>query len=143
MNIDPTRQQFDAFKALPRDTPVNMLNLVRLRVEAAYEDGRTATGAEAYAAYGRESAPVFQRVGGTITWRGAPEAVLIGPADERWDIAFIARYPSGGAFLEMVTDPAPASADLPRRRSTAPRPVSGVGASCPTPGAALGYRSAT
>lgn len=106
MNIDPTRQQFDAFKALPRDTPVNMLNLVRLRVEAAYEDGRTATGAEAYAAYGRESAPVFQRVGGTITWRGAPEAVLIGPADERWDIAFIARYPSGGAFLEMVTDPA-------------------------------------
>ena len=106
MNIDPTRQQFDAFKALPRDTPVNMLNLVRLRVEADYEDGRTATGAEAYAAYGRESAPVFQRVGGTITWRGAPEAVLIGPADERWDIAFIARYPSGSAFLEMVTDPA-------------------------------------
>ena len=105
-NIDPTRDQFNAFKALPRDTPVNMLNLVKLRAEAAYADGRNATGTEAYAAYGRESAPAFQRVGGTILWRGAPECVLIGPADEAWDIAFIARYPTGGAFLEMVTDPA-------------------------------------
>ncbi|MEM8752148.1 MAG: DUF1330 domain-containing protein, partial [Pseudomonadota bacterium] len=46
MNVDPTRAQFEAFKALPRDTPINMLNLVRLRDEAAYEDGRKATGAE-------------------------------------------------------------------------------------------------
>ena len=106
MNIDPTRDQFTAFKNLPRDTPVNMLNLVKLRDNAAYADGRAATGAEAYAAYGRESAPIFQRVGGTILWRGAPECVLIGPSDEAWDVAFIARYPSGGAFLEMVTDPA-------------------------------------
>ena len=106
MNVDPTRAQFEAFKALPRDAPLNMLNLVRLRADAAYADGRKASGAEAYATYGRESAPVFQRVGGTILWRGRPEAVLIGPAEEAWDIGFIARYPTAGAFLEMVTDPA-------------------------------------
>ena len=105
MNVDPTRAQFEAFKALPRDAPLNMLNLVRLRADAAYADGRKASGAEAYATYGRESAPVFQRVGGTILWRGRPEAVLIGPAEEAWDIGFIARYPTAGAFLEMVTDP--------------------------------------
>ena len=103
--IDPERKQFDAFKALSRDLPVMMLNLVRLRDKAAYEDGRDASGAEAYAAYGRESAPVFRRVGGDIVWRGRPENVLIGPGDEHWDIAFIARYPTAGAFLEMVTDP--------------------------------------
>jgi len=103
-NVDPTREQFDAFKALPRDTPILMLNLIRLRDQAAYPDGRTATGAEAYAAYGRESGPIFSRVGGTILWRGKPEYVLIGPGDERWDIAFIARYPNAGAFMEMVTD---------------------------------------
>ena len=51
----PTREHFDAFKALPRDTPILMLNLIRLRERAAYPDGRRATGAEAYAAYGRES----------------------------------------------------------------------------------------
>ncbi|MEM7268937.1 MAG: DUF1330 domain-containing protein [Pseudomonadota bacterium] len=106
MHIDPTRPQFEAFKALPRDTPVNMLNLVRLRENATYDDERKATGAEAYAAYGAESGPIFQRVGGTIIWRGTPEAVLIGPEAEGWHLAFIARYPTGGAFLEMVTDPA-------------------------------------
>ncbi|MEL7463882.1 MAG: DUF1330 domain-containing protein [Pseudomonadota bacterium] len=106
MNVDPTREQFTVFKDLPRDQPVNMLNLVKLLDKATYADGRDATGAEAYAAYGRESAPIFQRVGGSILWRGAPECVLIGPAEEAWDIAFIARYPTGGAFLEMVTDPA-------------------------------------
>ena len=30
-HVDPGREQFDAFKALPRDTPILMLNLVRLR----------------------------------------------------------------------------------------------------------------
>lgn len=106
MHIDPTRPQFDAFKALPRDKPINMLNLVRLRERADYPDGRAATGAEAYAAYGRESGPVFAKVGGAILWRGGFEAVLIGPEDEAWDHVFIARYPSAAAFLAMVTDPA-------------------------------------
>ena len=104
-HVDPERTAFEAFKVLPRDEPVMMLNLVRFRERARYADGREATGAEAYAAYGRESAPVFRRVGGEIVWRGKPEVVLIGPADEHWDVAFIARYPTAGAFLEMVTDP--------------------------------------
>jgi uncharacterized protein (DUF1330 family) len=103
--IDPERDQFDAFKALPRDEPVMMLNLLRYRDRAAYPDGREATGAEAYAAYGRESAPVFRRVGGEIVWRGRPELMLIGPKDKHWDLIFVARYPTAGAFLEMVTDP--------------------------------------
>ena len=30
---------------------------------------------------------------------------MIGPRDEAWDIAFIARYPTGAAFLEMLRDP--------------------------------------
>ena len=105
-HVDPEREQFEAFKALPRDKPVMMLNLLRFREQAAYEDGREVSGAEAYAAYGRESAPVFSRVGGEIIWRGRPEVTLIGPGDEYWDLAFIARYPTAAAFLEMVTDPA-------------------------------------
>lgn len=104
-HIDPEREQFEAFKGLSRDEPVMMLNLLRFREQAAYEDGREATGAEAYAAYGRESEPVFRRVGGEIVWRGRPQLVLIGPADEHWDAIFVARYPSAAAFLEMVTDP--------------------------------------
>ena len=104
-HVDPEREQFDAFKNLPRDEPVMMLNLIRLRDEAQYEDGRSVSGAEAYATYGEESGPVFRRVGGRIIWRGRPENTLIGPPGEQWDLAFIARYPTAAAFLEMVTDP--------------------------------------
>ena len=60
---------YEAFKANDREGPVHMLNLIKLRDQAVYEDGREATGAEAYAAYGRESAPVFKQLGGKIIWR--------------------------------------------------------------------------
>ena len=103
--VDPERDQFEAFKSLPRDRPVMMLNFLRFREKAAYADGHEATGAEAYASYGRESEPVFRRVGGEIIWRGIPEVMLIGPTDKHWDLVFVARYPTAGAFLEMVTDP--------------------------------------
>ena len=104
-HIDPTRETFGEFRRLPDDGPVHMLNLVKLRAEAAYPDGRAATGAEASAAYGRESGPIFRRVGGRIAWSGDFKLMLIGPQDERWDICFIAEYPSGAAFVEMVKDP--------------------------------------
>ena len=104
-SVDPTREAFAAFRADDRAGPVHMLNLVRLRERAAYPDGRSASGAEAYAAYGRESLPVFTRLGGSIVWRGRFEMTLIGPAEERWDLCFIAEYPSVAAFVEMIRDP--------------------------------------
>ncbi|NVJ96508.1 MAG: DUF1330 domain-containing protein [Alphaproteobacteria bacterium] len=107
-HIDPEREQFEIFKSLPRDVPINMLNLIKLKERAEYAGAApegVKTGADAYAVYGRESGPIFNRVGGTIIWRGAPRVMLIGPEDEKWDLAFIARYPHAGAFMEMVTDP--------------------------------------
>lgn len=109
-HVDPEREQWEAFKALPRETPIAMLNLVRLRGRAAYPPGRPEaaeelSGAEAYARYGAGTAPILARLGGGIDWRGRFEAVLIGPADEAWDMVFVARYPSAGAFLAMIGDP--------------------------------------
>lgn len=103
--IDPTKESFAAFRAANRAGPIHMLNLVRLRERAAYPDGRPASGAEAYGAYGRESEPVFARLGGSIVWSGKFELTLIGPAGERWDRCFIAQYPSVAAFVEMIRDP--------------------------------------
>jgi uncharacterized protein (DUF1330 family) len=105
-HVDPTKETFGRFKGLPTDRPIHMLNLVRLRAEAAYPDGRRASGRDAYRAYARESGPVFRRLGGEQIWIGRPELTLIGPEAETWDIAFIARYPSGAAFIEMLRDPA-------------------------------------
>lgn len=116
-HIDPQRAAFESFKALPRDEPVQMLNLIALRARAAYPDGRDVSGAQAYGEYGARSGPIFQRVGGSIIWRGAPQLVLIGPPDEAWDLAFVAAYPSAAAFLEMVTDPVYRSDAVPHRQA--------------------------
>jgi uncharacterized protein (DUF1330 family) len=105
-NIDPTKEQLELFKSLPRKGPIHMLNLVRLRDRARYEDGRKATGKEAYAAYAKESAAVFQRVGGKQHYLGKFELTVIGPPSERWDKVFIAEYPGPDAFVEMLRDPA-------------------------------------
>jgi uncharacterized protein (DUF1330 family) len=104
-SVDPTREKFGEFRRLTDDGPIHMLNLVRFRAKAAYPDGREASGAEAYAAYGRESLPIFNRVGGRIAWSGDFRLMLIGPEVERWDRCFIAEYPSAAAFVEMVKDP--------------------------------------
>ncbi len=123
-HVDPERAQFDAFKALPRDTVIHMLNLVRFKAAATYPAdhplaGSGLTGAEAYAHYGTDSGPVFQRVGGRIMWRGTMEAMVIGPVAEHWDAMFIAEYPTSGAFLEMVTDPVYRQAVIHRQAAVA------------------------
>lgn len=109
-HVDPTRPQFDAFKALDRDEPCEMLNLVRLHETAHYPEGHALHGsglggAEAYRLYGQHSGPVLARVGGHILWRGGFRTLLVGPESEHWDHVFIARYPSAHAFLAMVKDP--------------------------------------
>ncbi len=123
-HVDPARPQFQLFKDLGRDHPIEMLNLVRLRDRAAYPQGHALadaglTGAEAYRRYGTETAPIIARLGASILWRGEMQAMLIGPATEHWDHLFIARYPSAHAFLDMVTDPAYREAVIHRQAAVA------------------------
>ena len=108
--IDPDRQAWEIFKSLPTDQPIQMLNLVRVKPKADYpaehpDHGKDISGLDAYRAYGRTTAPIFARVGGRQIWAGKPQVMVTGPTDEAWDLAFIAEYPTSGAFLEMVRDP--------------------------------------
>ena len=108
--IDPSRANFDAFKELPRDRPIHMLNLLQYRDVAEYPTGHEHAGKgwdgrRAYQEYGATSGPIFKRVGGTIVWRGVFEMVVTGPEAMHWHDGFVAQYPTAGAFLEMVTDP--------------------------------------
>ncbi|WP_170387365.1 DUF1330 domain-containing protein [Ruegeria atlantica] len=118
--VDPERTQFEAFKALDRDHPIEMLNLVKFRAKAKYPAdhelaGAGLTGAQAYRNYGAETAPIIARLGASILWRGAYQTTLIGPQNEDWDEVFVARYPTAHAFLEMVTDPAYQAAVIHRQ----------------------------
>ncbi len=108
--IDPGREAWEVFKGLPRDQPIQMLNLVRLKPKAEYpaghpDHGKELSGLDAYRAYGRTTAHIFQRLGGRQVWAGKPQVMVTGPGAEAWDIAFIAEYPSADAFIAMVRDP--------------------------------------
>lgn len=108
--IDPSRANFEAFKALPRDEPIHMLNLLLYREQAAFPEGHEHagkgwSGRRAYEEYGEASGPIFRRVGGRVVWRGAFQAMVTGPQELRWDDGFVAEYLSAAAFLEMVKDP--------------------------------------
>ena len=109
-HIDPDRDAWAIFKALPRNQPIQMLNLVRVKPLADYpadhpDHGKAISGLEAYRAYGATTAPIFARLGGRQVWAGKPQVMVTGPRDEAWDLAFIAEYPNAGAFLAMVSDP--------------------------------------
>jgi hypothetical protein len=109
--VDPDPEGWALFKSLPRDGgPIHMLNLVKVRPLAEYPEGhpnhgKGMSGLDAYRAYGRTTAHILKRLGARQVWLGRPDAVVTGPQSELWDIAFIAEYPNGAAFLAMVTDP--------------------------------------
>ncbi|MEP4196129.1 MAG: DUF1330 domain-containing protein [Aliishimia sp.] len=100
-----SKETWDQFKADQRFGPIHMLNLINLREEAEYPDGRASTGTDAYKAYSDISASVFQTLGGKIVWRGGYELMMVGPQCEVWDIAFVAEYPSVQSFLDLMRHP--------------------------------------
>ena len=104
--VDPSRENWQAFKDLPRDRPIHMLNLIKFRDLADYPEGhpnhgKGLTGREAYAIY----LEGFQRLvagdGAAMIWEAQQECVVTGPADE-WDEVFVMGYPNSGVFMAMV-----------------------------------------
>ena len=106
--IDPSRENWQAFKDLPRDTPIHMLNLIRFHELAQYppdhpDHGKQISGRDAYAKYAAGFREVAERLGAKMIWQGTLECVVTGPPGE-WDEAFVLGYPNSAAFLAMVTD---------------------------------------
>ena len=101
-----SEETWRAFRADNRPGPIDMLNLIRLREQALYPDGRTVSGRKAYAEYSRISAAPALALGMRIVWRGGFERMMVGPEAERWDICFVAQYPSVEAFIALMRDPA-------------------------------------
>jgi len=102
----------EGLSALPDDAPVVMLNLMRFRDRSL--DGK-GSGWDAYLRYSALAIKLIKVRGGTITWTGTAEAVALGmPEDNRWDYVALVRYPSRAAFIDMMTSPEYAQANVER-----------------------------
>ena len=110
-SIDPTAEQVRALRDVPDDRPITMVNLLKFRAEARYEDSGQApcSGREAYALY----KTAFTRTVGEVSraevvFAGPVQQVFIGTAgrpESDWDEVLVVRYPSRRHFLAMMADP--------------------------------------
>lgn len=108
--VNPTSDQVRSLsQSVPANTPVQMLNLLKFRAEAAYDADSGfsgGSGKEAYKRYSAETVPHLQKVGGKVIWFGSAKHTVIGPPDESWDEMLIVEYPSIEAFKAMLFNPA-------------------------------------
>ena len=112
-------------RSLPDNGPVVMLNLVRFREKSLDGDG---TGWDAYLRYSRMTMPLIKGVGGTVLWAGDAEGFSVGDIPERkWDYVVLVRYPSRAAFLDMMTSPDYAAANVERENGCADHAIIAVG----------------
>jgi uncharacterized protein (DUF1330 family) len=110
--VTPGALNEDFLRSLPDTGPVVMINLVRFRERALDGDG---SGWDAYVRYSKADAPLFKRVGGTILWAGHVEGAAFGDFEKaRWDWVVLARFPARAAWLDMMTSPEYATANIER-----------------------------
>ena len=105
--VNPTEKQMKGFLEGDADTPIHMVNLLKFKEKAEYEDGRETnlSGAEAYAIYGAEVQAHLEKVGGKGIFAGRVSRLMLGEVEDLWDMVAIAMYPSKKAMLTMVSDP--------------------------------------
>lgn len=103
----PAPAQMMDFFGAPEDGPFVMVNLLKFKDRAEYEDGSDAhlTGAEAYARYGEAVRQLVEGLGGKIRYAGRVTGLLLGEVEELWDAVALAEYPSLAAFRDMALSP--------------------------------------
>ncbi|MCP5027793.1 MAG: DUF1330 domain-containing protein [Actinomycetia bacterium] len=101
--------------------PIYMVNLLKFKDRAEYEDGRETelTGYEAYQLYGQAVSVLIQEYGGELTFSGDVTFLALGQVEELWDEIAIARYPDRGALFAMSTSDAWRQAAVHRRAGLA------------------------
>jgi uncharacterized protein (DUF1330 family) len=105
--VHPSPEQAKAFFSGAEDGPMCMVNLLKFKEKAAYADGSEPelSGREAYLRYGAGVQACLAAVGGRARFTGIVTDLMLGEADELWDMIAIAEYPSRAAMLQMVQSP--------------------------------------
>ena len=111
-------------KTVTDDGAVTMLNMMRFRERALDGNG---SGWDAYLRYSALAIKLIKARGGSVVWTGRAEAVALGNSDaHRWDYVALVRYPSRAAFVDMMTSPEYAAANVERENGCADHAIVAV-----------------
>ena len=104
--LRPNAKQMAGFLLGDTKTTIHMVNLLKFKGKAEYEDGRQTdlTGQEAYQRYAKEVQGHLQKVGGKLIFSGQVSRLMLGEVEELWDWIAIAEYPSRKAMRSMIMD---------------------------------------
>ena len=102
--VVPNSEQMEGFTKPGPEGPIYMVNLLKFKEKAVYEDGRQTelSGQAAYALYAEVVSKLLEDVGGKIEFNAQVERLMLGEVEELWDSVAIAMYPSRAAMLEMM-----------------------------------------
>ena len=105
--IIPSEEQINGFLENPDLGPISMVNLLKYKENAMYDDGRETnlSGREAYQLYAAEVIKLISKYGGEFVFAGSVSRLMLGEVEEMWDEVAIAKYPSRKAMFEMTMDP--------------------------------------
>ena len=100
----PNEQQIQGFLEPGAEDPICMVNLLKFKQRAEYEDGRETdlTGREAYELYEEGVKKLLQDVGGCVGFEGEVERLMLGEVGELWDVVALAVWPSRQVMLEVM-----------------------------------------
>lgn len=104
------QEQAGAFFSTPDNGHIVMINLLKFKEFAEYEDGSdaTLTGEEAYLRYGALlDGPdgVLAKFGAKLLYSGKTTGLLLGTVEQEWDAVALVEYPSTSGMLAMVMSP--------------------------------------
>jgi len=108
--LEPTQTAGRDFIMRGIQGEVVMLNLLRFRALADYSaapelaPGTPISGAQAYDLYIAHTLPYLRESGGDLMFLGAGGGYLVGPADERWDMAMLVRQKSVESFIAFSSN---------------------------------------
>lgn len=85
------------------DGPIFMVNLLKFKEKAEYDDGRASdlSGRDAYMIYGRAVTDILPKFGGKAIFAGDVTFLSLGKAEELWDEVAIAIYPKRADMVRM------------------------------------------
>jgi len=103
-SLYPSKEQMAGFAEPGPQGAIGMVNLLRFRDKAEYEDGRASelSGREAYAIYAAGVAQLIRKFGGKLLYGGDVERLMVGEVEDLWDMVAIASYPSRQAMHDML-----------------------------------------
>ncbi len=104
--VMPTSPERLAAMAEPGpEGPIFMVNLLKFKEKAEYEDGRETdlTGREAYQRYGAAVSQLITEYDGEVVFVGDVTFLSLGQVEDLWDEVAIAMYPNRAALLAMST----------------------------------------